>query len=46
MGDLDRRLLMERSVPGRRAVAVPAPDVPLSELPPAEMLRDDLSLPQ
>ena len=36
----DRNLLMDRSVAGRRAVDMPAPDVPLAGLPDKRMLRD------
>ena len=45
---IDRSLLMERSVPGRMAVQMPTPDVPLSDLPDASMLRDqeNLELPE
>ncbi|NQW17476.1 MAG: aminomethyl-transferring glycine dehydrogenase subunit GcvPB [Chloroflexi bacterium] len=46
MAAMDRRLLMERSVAGRRAVTVPEPDVPLTPLPDASLLRDDLLLPE
>ncbi len=44
----DRSLLMDRSVPGRRAVDIPVPDVPLSGLPDDDLLRgtDDLQLPE
>ena len=42
----DRRLLMERSVPGRFAVAIPESDVPPAELPESSLLRDDLDLPE
>ena len=44
----DRSLLMERSVPGRRAVDLPAPDVPLAAMPDDDLLRtpDDLQLPE
>ena len=44
----DRSLLMDRSVPGRRAVDLPAPDVPLAEMPDDGLLRqsDDLQLPE
>ena len=44
----DRSLLMDRSVPGRRAVDLPAPDVPLAEMPDDALLRqsDDLQLPE
>ena len=46
--DIDRALLMDRSVRGRRAVQMPAPSVPDAQLPPGEMLRDgdDLRLPE
>ena len=43
---LDRRLLMERSVQGRRAVRMPASDVPRAQLPTASMLRKELDLPE
>jgi glycine dehydrogenase subunit 2 len=43
---LDRRLLMERSVADRRAVRIPASDVPRSQLPAAFMLRKELDLPE
>jgi len=46
MSSMDRRLLMDRSVAGRRAVTVPEPDVPLTPLPDASLLRDDLQLPE
>jgi glycine dehydrogenase subunit 2 len=39
-------LLSEIGRPGRNAATLPALDVPASELPPAEMLRDDLPLPE
>ncbi len=44
----DRSLLMDRSVPGRKAINLPAPDVPLSEMPDDELFResDDLRLPE
>ncbi len=44
----DRRLLMDRSVVGRRAIDMPDADVPLASLPVSEMLRgaDDLQLPE
>ncbi|MFP3090619.1 aminomethyl-transferring glycine dehydrogenase subunit GcvPB [Treponema sp. TIM-1] len=38
-------LIYEESVAGRRGVTLPKPDVPLSPLP-AELLRDDLALPE
>ena len=40
----DRRLLMDRSVAGRRAIEMPSCDVPLSELPSDELLRGDCDL--
>ena len=46
MSSMDRRLLMDRSVAGRRAITVPEPDVPLTPLPDASLLRDDLQLPE
>ena len=44
----DRRLLMDRSVSGRRAIEMPAADVPLAEMPNDDLLRDadDLQLPE
>ena len=44
----DRSLLMDRSVSGRQGVRMPTANVPDSELPPHEMLRDysDLPLPE
>jgi glycine dehydrogenase subunit 2 len=46
LNELDRVLLMDRSVPGRRAVALPGSDVPAQALPEAALLRDDLPLPE
>ena len=43
---IDRRTLMERSVPGRIGAVLPALDVPLQPLPQEGMLRDDLVLPE
>ncbi|MEE9286309.1 MAG: aminomethyl-transferring glycine dehydrogenase subunit GcvPB [Dehalococcoidia bacterium] len=40
-----RRLLMDRSVPGRRGATLPPCDVPLSKLP-EDLLRRDLPLPE
>lgn len=40
------RLLFDMSVPGRRGVALPELDVPLAELPPKELMRDELTLPE
>jgi glycine dehydrogenase subunit 2 len=45
-GEVDRRLLMDRSVPGRRAFTVPEPDVPMQQLPDSNLLRDDVELPE
>jgi glycine dehydrogenase subunit 2 len=39
-------LVFEIGRPGRRASTLPALDVPATDLPPAEMLRDDLPLPE
>ena len=41
-----RRLLMDRSRPGRRGVLAPALDAPEWDMPPAGLLRDDLPLPE
>ncbi|MCI0809341.1 MAG: aminomethyl-transferring glycine dehydrogenase subunit GcvPB, partial [Chloroflexi bacterium] len=45
-GDIDRRLLMDRSVAGRRAFTLPESDVPVQELPDPSLLRDDIELPE
>ena len=45
-GSSDRKLLMERSVPGRRGVRLPALDVPEQTLPDEALLREDISLPE
>ena len=42
----DRKLLMERSVPGRRGVRLPPLDVPEQPLPDEELLRSNLPLPE
>ena len=44
--DRRRRLLMDRSVPGRLGTTLPPLDVPSQELPPEEMLRDSLEMPE
>ena len=46
MNELDRRLLMDRSVQGRRAVSLPESDVPAQPMPDDAILRDDLPLPE
>ena len=46
VGEIDRRLLMDRSVPGRKAFTLPESDVPIQELPDASLLRDDIELPE
>ncbi len=46
MNELDRRLLMDRSVSGRSAVTMPSSDVPEQPLPQESLLRDDLPLPE
>ncbi|MGB1749073.1 MAG: aminomethyl-transferring glycine dehydrogenase subunit GcvPB [Dehalococcoidia bacterium] len=43
---IDRRLLMDRSVPGRKAFTVPESDVPAQDLPDNSLLRDDVELPE
>ena len=43
---MDRQLLMERSVPGRRGIQFPALDVPEQPLPPKETLRQEMDLPE
>jgi glycine dehydrogenase subunit 2 len=44
--EYQRRLLMDRSVPGRTGVSLPSSDVPEQAMPPEELLRDDLELPE
>ena len=45
--DLDRRkLLMDRSKPGRVGTTLPSLDVPISDLPDQSMLRDSLEMPE
>lgn len=46
VGETDRRLLMDRSVPGRKAFSLPESDVPAQELPDSSLLRDDIELPE
>ena len=41
-----RRLLMDRSAPGRRGSTLPPLDVPPQALPDESLLRDDLDLPE
>lgn len=41
-----RRLLMDRSKKGRTGVSLPLSDVPAEPLPPNELLREDLVLPE
>jgi len=45
-GGVDRRLLMDRSVTGRKAFTLPASDVPTQNLPDSSLLRDDVELPE
>ncbi len=44
--ELDRSLLMDRSVSGRSAVTMPPSDVPSQPMPKDSLLRDDLPLPE
>ena len=45
--DIDRRkLLMDRSAPGRIGTTLPSLDVPESELPDRSLLRDELDMPE
>ncbi len=46
LGDGRRRLLMDRSVPGRVGTTLPPLDVPVQELPSSDMLRGDLDMPE
>ena len=41
-----RRLLMDRSAPGRTGASLPPLDVPTQEAPPTELLREELELPE
>ena len=41
-----RKLLMDRSAPGRVGTTLPPNDVPEAEMPPSGMLRRDLDLPE
>ena len=41
-----RRLLMDRSVPGRMGVSLPESDVPPQPMPPSDTLRDELDFPE
>ena len=41
-----RRLLMDRSVPGRVGVSLPESDVPPQPMPPSDTLRDELDFPE
>ena len=41
-----RKLLMDRSAPGRIGTTLPPNDVPEAEMPPSDMLRGDLDLPE
>ena len=45
-GEIDRRLLMDRSVQGRKAFTLPESDVPAQQLPDSSLLRDDVELPE
>ena len=44
--EVDRRLLMDRSVSGRRAFTLPDSDVPAQDLPDESFLRNDIELPE
>ncbi len=46
LDSLNRRLLMDRSVPGRVGCTLPPLDVPEQEAPPAEQLRGELPMPE
>ena len=45
-GNVPRTLLMDRSVPGRIGTTLPSLDVPPQELPPDDMLRGGLEMPE
>ena len=42
----DRRLLMDRSVPGRIGASLPPLDVPEQPMPSADLLRGELEMPE
>ncbi|SVC93764.1 uncharacterized protein METZ01_LOCUS346618, partial [marine metagenome] len=42
----ERRLLMDRSVPGRIGISLPPLEVPEQDLPSPDLLRNDLPLPE
>ena len=44
--EMGARLSFDLSRPGRIATALPACDVPLAAMPPAELLREELNLPE
>jgi glycine dehydrogenase subunit 2 len=44
--DIDRRLLMDHSVPGRKAFTLPESDVPAQPQPDSALLRDGVELPE
>lgn len=44
--DIDRRILMDRSVPGRKAFTLPESDVPTQAMPEPGLLREDVELPE
>ena len=45
--DIDRRkLLMDRSAPGRIGTTLPSLDVPAAELPDRSLLRGELDMPE
>ena len=44
--EVDRRLLMDRSLAGRRAFTLPGSDVPEQSLPDSSLLREDVELPE
>ena len=46
MNNRDRILLMDRSIPGRKAFNFPASDVPKQKLPDKNILRNKISLPE
>jgi glycine dehydrogenase subunit 2 len=45
-GEIDRRLLMDRAVPGRKAFTLPESDVPEQDLPDSSLLREEVELPE
>ena len=46
INDINRKLLMDRSSPGRVGATLPPSDVPKQKLPPDKYLRENINLPE